>query len=30
VFIHSIVLGMLVGVVAMLMAYVWPFTQLIP
>jgi lactate permease len=30
VFIHSIVLGMLVGVVVMLMAYVWPFTQLIP
>jgi lactate permease len=30
VFVHSIVLGMLVGVVVMLMAYVWPFTLLIP
>lgn len=30
VFIHSIVLGMLVGLVVMLMAYVWPFTLLIP
>lgn len=30
VFLHSIVLGMLVGVVVMLMAYVWPFTLLVP
>jgi lactate permease len=29
VFIHSIVLGALVGIVVMLMAYVWPFTLLV-
>jgi lactate permease len=29
VFIHSVVLGMLVGLVVMLMAYVWPFTLLV-
>ncbi|WP_419816598.1 L-lactate permease [Glacieibacterium sp.] len=30
VFFHSVILGMLVGVVVMLMAYVWPFTLLVP
>lgn len=30
VFIHSIVLGVLVGVLVMLQAYVWPFTQMVP
>jgi len=30
VFLHSIILGMLVGFVVMLMAYVWPFTMLVP
>jgi lactate permease len=29
VFIHSVVLGILVGLVVMLMAYVWPFTLLV-
>jgi len=29
VFFHSIVLGSLVGVVVLLMAYVWPFTLLV-
>lgn len=30
VFVHSIVLASLVGLVVMLMAYVWPFTALVP
>jgi lactate permease len=30
VFLHSIVLGCLVGLVVMLMAYVYPFTLLVP
>ena len=30
VFVHSIVLASLVGAVVMLMAYVWPFTALVP
>lgn len=30
VFVHSIVLASLVGVVVLLMAYVWPFTALVP
>jgi lactate permease len=29
VFIHSVVLGILVGLVVMLMAYVWPFSLLV-
>jgi lactate permease len=30
VFVHSIVLAALVGVLVMLQAYVWPFTLMVP
>jgi lactate permease len=30
VFVHSIALASLVGLVVLLMAYVWPFTLMVP